>query len=35
VKVEPVDGVACRVIRLSPKPVQRLVFIKHGPSHIQ
>jgi hypothetical protein len=32
VKVEPVDGVAGGVNRLSPKPVQCLVLIKHGSS---
>jgi hypothetical protein len=35
VKVEPVDGVASVVNRLRPKPIQCLVFVKHGPSHIQ
>jgi hypothetical protein len=30
VKVEPVDGVAGGVSRLSPKPVRSLVLIKHG-----
>jgi hypothetical protein len=30
VKVEPVDGVAGGVNRLSPKPVRSLVLIKHG-----
>jgi hypothetical protein len=33
VKVEPVDGVAGGVNRLSPKPVQSLVLIKHGSCH--
>jgi hypothetical protein len=35
VKVEPVDGVAGGVNRLSPKPVRSLVRIKHGPCHVQ
>jgi hypothetical protein len=34
VKVEPVDGVASGVNRLSPKPIRCLVFLKHGPRHI-
>jgi hypothetical protein len=34
VQVEPVDGVAGSVNRLSPKPVRSLVFIKHGPCHV-
>ena len=34
-KVEPVDGVAGGVNRLSPKPVQSLILIKHGPCHVQ
>jgi hypothetical protein len=34
-KVEPVDGVAGGVNRLSPKPVRSLVLIKHGPRHVQ
>jgi hypothetical protein len=35
VKVEPVDGVAGGVNRLSPKPVQSFVLIKYGPRHVQ
>jgi hypothetical protein len=35
VKVETVDGVAGGVNRLCPKPIWCLVFIKHGPCHIQ
>jgi hypothetical protein len=35
VKVEPVDGVAGGVNRLSPKLVRSLVLIKHGPRHVQ
>jgi hypothetical protein len=35
VKVESVDGVACGVNRLRPKPIRCLVLIKHGPCHIQ
>jgi hypothetical protein len=34
-KVESVDGVASGVNRLRPKPIWCLVFIKHGPRHIQ
>jgi hypothetical protein len=34
VNVEPVDGVAGSVNRLSPKPVRGLVLIKHGPCHV-
>jgi hypothetical protein len=34
VKVEPVDGVASGVNCLRPKPIQCLVFLKHGPRHI-
>jgi hypothetical protein len=34
-KVEPVDGVAGGVNRLSLKPVRSLVLIKHGPCHVQ
>ena len=34
-KVEPVDGVAGGVNLLSPKPVQSLVLIKHGPRHVK
>jgi hypothetical protein len=35
VKIEPVDGVASGVNRLSPKPVRSLVLIEHGPCHVQ
>jgi hypothetical protein len=35
VKVEPVDGVAGGVNRLSSKPIQSLVLSKHGPRHVQ
>jgi hypothetical protein len=35
VKVESVDGLASGVNRLRPKPIWCLVFIKHGPCHIQ
>jgi hypothetical protein len=35
VKVEPVDGVASGVDCFRPKSVWSLVFIKHGPCHIQ
>jgi hypothetical protein len=35
VKVESVDGVASSVNRLRSKPIRCLVFIKHGPCHIQ
>jgi hypothetical protein len=35
VKVESVDGVASDVNRLCPKPIWCLVFIKHGPRHVQ
>jgi hypothetical protein len=35
VKVESVDGVASVVNCLHPKPIQCLVFIKHGPCYIQ
>jgi hypothetical protein len=34
-KVESVDGVASGVNRLRPKSIWCLVFIKHGPCHIQ
>jgi hypothetical protein len=34
-KVEPVDGVAGGVNRLSPKPVRSLVLIKYGPRHVK
>jgi hypothetical protein len=35
VKVESVDGVASGVNRFHPKLVRCLVFVKHGPCHIQ
>jgi hypothetical protein len=35
VKVESVDGVASGVNHFCPKPIWCLVFIKHGPCHIQ
>jgi hypothetical protein len=35
VKVDSVDGVASGVNRLCPKQIRCLVFIKHGPCHIQ
>jgi hypothetical protein len=35
VKVESVDGVADGVTFFRPKPIRSLVFIKHGPCHIQ
>ena len=34
-KVEPIDGVASGVNRLRPKSIRCLVFLKHGPCHIQ
>jgi hypothetical protein len=34
-KVEPVNGVAGGVSRLSLKPVRSLLLIKHGSRHVQ
>jgi hypothetical protein len=34
-KVESVDGVSSGVNRLRPKSIRCLVFVKHGPCHIQ